>query len=62
MDRIVRDYYASVVGEASVRFTTAMYDGTNDVQVRVDPIDGGYAIVAKGEVVCFIEFGTGRLP
>lgn len=59
MDRIVSELARVGLGEASVRFTTAMYDGTNDVQVRVDPIDGGYAIVAKGEVVCFIEFGTG---
>ena len=45
--------------EASVRFTTAMYDGTNDVSVRLDAADNGYAIVAEGEVVAFIEFGAG---
>jgi hypothetical protein len=45
--------------EASVRFTTAMYDGTNDVEVRLDTIDKGYAIVADGQAVAFIEFGAG---
>lgn len=59
MDRLVRELSHIGVSEASVRFASAMYDGTNDVQVRVDQIDGGYAIVAKGQAVCFIEFGTG---
>ena len=45
--------------EASVRFTTAMYDGTNDVSVRLDTTNNGYAIVAEGKVVAFIEFGAG---
>lgn len=45
--------------EASVRFTTAMYDGTNDVSVHLDAIDNGYAIVADGKAVAFIEFGAG---
>lgn len=47
------------VREASVRFTTAMYDGTNDVSVRLDTTNNGYAIVAKGQAVAFIEFGAG---
>lgn len=45
--------------EASVRFTTAMYDGTNDVSVRLDTSKNGYVIVAEGEAVAFIEFGAG---
>ena len=45
--------------EASVRFTTAMYDGTNDVKVRLDETANGYVIVAKGQAVAFIEFGAG---
>lgn len=51
----------SVIGayEASVRFAGAIYDGSNDVSVDVEPIDGGYAIVAKGQAVAFIEFGAG---
>ena len=47
------------IKEASVRFTTAMYDGTNDVSVRLDTINNGYAIVAEGNAVAFIEFGAG---
>ena len=45
--------------EASVRFTTAMYDGTNDVAVHLDETNKGYAIVAEGKAVAFIEFGAG---
>lgn len=47
------------VKEASIRFTTAMYDGVNDVTVMLDTTSNGYAIVAEGEAVAFIEFGTG---
>ena len=45
--------------EASVRFTTAMYDGTNDVSVRLDGKNNRYVIVAEGKAVAFIEFGAG---
>ena len=45
--------------EASVRFTTAMYDGTNDVSVHLDATKNGYVIVADGKAVAFIEFGAG---
>lgn len=47
------------VGEASVRFTTAMYDGTNDVKVSLDTIENGCVIKADGKAVAFIEFGAG---
>jgi hypothetical protein len=47
------------VQEASVRFTNAMYDGVNDSEVTLETIENGYRIVAKGEAVAFIEFGTG---
>ena len=47
------------VKEASVRFTTAIYDGVNDVSVCLDKIANGYAIVARGQAVAFIEFGSG---
>ena len=47
------------VQEASVRFTTAMYDGVNDSEVTLDPIENGYRIVAEGKAVAFIEFGAG---
>lgn len=45
--------------EASVRFTTAIYDGDNDVEVEVKPSDTGWVIIAAGQAVCFIEFGSG---
>lgn len=48
------------VQEASIRFTTAMYDaGVKDVHVSLEDIDGGYCILAKGKAVAFIEFGAG---
>ena len=47
------------LNEAKVRFTTAMYDGTNDSEVTLEAIENGYRIVAEGHAVAFIEFGTG---
>ena len=47
------------VKEASVRFTTAMYDGVNDSSVTLEPIADGYCIKAEGKAVAFIEFGAG---
>ena len=47
------------VREASVRFTTAMYDGVNDSNVSLKATNEGYTIVAAGHAVAFIEFGAG---
>ena len=47
------------VKEASVRFTTAIYDGVNDSSVTLETIAGGYCIKAEGKAVAFIEFGAG---
>lgn len=44
---------------ASLDFSRAIYNGTNDVEVTVEPIDNGYAIHAQGNAVLFIEFGSG---
>ena len=44
---------------ASLDFSRAIYNGTNDVEVTVEPIDNGYAIHATGNAVLFIEFGSG---
>ena len=44
---------------ASARFETAMYDGDNDVSVSVSETADGIKIVASGQAVCFIEFGSG---
>lgn len=45
---------------SSVRFSQAIYDGTNDVSVSIE--DRGknkIAVVAVGSATLFIEFGTG---
>ena len=44
---------------ASIRFSRAIYSGTNDVSVRVDDTGDVATIYAEGESVAFIEFGTG---
>jgi hypothetical protein len=44
---------------ASLDFSRAIYNGTNDVAVTVEPINNGYAIHATGNAVLFIEFGSG---
>ena len=44
---------------ASLDFSRAIYNGTNDVAVTVEPISNGYAIHATGNAVLFIEFGSG---
>lgn len=47
------------VSVASVGFATADYDGVNDVQVTMTHNGTKAAVVAYGETVGFIEFGTG---
>lgn len=44
---------------ASLNFSRAVYNGINDVQMSVEPIENGYKIVASGQAVAFIEFGSG---
>lgn len=46
---------------ATIRFANAQYAGDNDVTVERDPVQtsNGFAIVAYGKAVAFIEFGTG---
>lgn len=51
------------VSVAQTGFATADYDGVNDVTVRLEKRSNGYAVVASGKSVGFIEFGTGvRYP
>ncbi len=45
---------------ASIRFSGAIYNGTNDVTVRVDDDGTTATIYAEGESVAFIEFGSGE--
>ena len=45
---------------ASIQFSRAIYNGTNDVSVRVDDTGSVAVIYAEGESVAFIEFGSGK--
>lgn len=52
----------AVIGEgtARVKFANAMYAGKNDVEVEVKRVSSThYQVIASGETVLFIEFGTG---
>lgn len=44
---------------ASIQFSRAIYNGTNDVTVRVDNTGSVAVIYADGSAVAFIEFGSG---
>lgn len=44
---------------ASIQFARAIYNGTNDVTVRVDNTGSVAVIYAEGSAVAFIEFGAG---
>ena len=44
---------------ASIQFSRAIYNGSNDVTVRVDSTGSVAVIYAEGETVAFIEFGAG---
>lgn len=47
-------------GTARFKFTQAFYAGKNDVEVEVKRISNThYQVIASGETVLFIEFGTG---
>ena len=45
---------------ASIQFSRAIYNGVNDVSVRVDDTGSVAVIYAEGESVAFIEFGSGE--
>lgn len=44
---------------ASIQFSRAIYNGSNDVAVRVDNTGSVAVIYAEGKSVVFIEFGSG---
>jgi len=44
---------------SSIEFARAIYNGSNDVSVRVDDTGSVAVIYAEGESVAFIEFGAG---
>lgn len=58
-DEFVRRLAEIGVSVAETGFATADYDGVNDVKVYLQKTNGGYSVVADGESVGFIEFGTG---
>lgn len=43
----------------SLGYARAVYTGEKDISVSVEPRGNGYAIVANGESVMFVEFGAG---
>ena len=47
------------VSVASTGFAVADYDGNNDVTVRLEWNGNRAVVIAEGETVGFIEFGTG---
>ena len=56
LDRVVQEG----MERASVKFSQAVYDGTNDVSVTVELRGNNVrAVVATGGATLFIEFGTG---
>ena len=44
---------------ASLQFARAVYNGSNDVSVRVDDTGSVAVIYASGSAVAFLEFGSG---
>ena len=58
-DKLLEELASIGVKEASVRFTSAIYDGVNDSSVTLETIANGYCIKAEGKAVAFIEFGAG---
>jgi hypothetical protein len=44
---------------ASMKFSLADYDGNNDVKVTISESGDTMKVVATGQAVCFIEFGSG---
>lgn len=58
-DEICKRLAVSGRWEATIGFSQAIYDGTKDFDVRVEPIDNGFEIIADGETVLLLEFGAG---
>ena len=59
MERFIEELAIIGLKEASIRFTTAIYDGVNDVSVSLNGKGNTFIIEAKGKAVAFIEFGSG---
>ena len=59
MDNVIKKVAEKGYNVARDGFSTAIYDGNNDVVVNLEKISNGYRINAIGDAVLFIEFGTG---
>lgn len=59
IDEVTRRLAEIGATKASLGFSRAVYTGDNDVSISVEPIENGYSIIASGEAVLFIEFGSG---
>lgn len=59
VDLLCKELAGLGLNVAKANFASAEYDGNNDVVVSVEKTDAGYRIVARGNAVAFIEFGTG---
>jgi len=46
---------------ASLDYARVPLDGPKDVTVTVEPFGNGYKVIASGETVLFLEFGSGAL-
>lgn len=44
---------------ASLGFSRAFYNGESNFDISVEPIENGYAVIAGGDTVLFLEFGAG---
>lgn len=59
-DELCRELAGMGAYIAQIKFNDAVYDGVNDVSVRIeDGKNGAVAVVATGRATLFIEFGTG---
>lgn len=44
---------------AAINFSGGFIDGNDDVTITTVPLNDGYEVLANGQSVCFLEFGTG---
>lgn len=58
-NELVRRLAESGMEIAAMRFESAQYDGNNDVSVYISGDGNSLRVVASGQAVCFIEFGSG---
>lgn len=44
---------------AGIHFAGGFIDENDDVTITINPLNDGYEVLASGQSVCFLEFGTG---